>query len=311
MRRIAYHYCSLIVAVAMLWKPGVGAAELGDPAPLLQIAQWVNGGPVDLKQDKGRGIYVLVFWDSGCSACQAAVPDLTSLQNRFKSRGVVLACITPESANALQLFIQAAGDKLNFALATDENGKTSQAYMGAFGKRTVPCAFVIDKQGVIAWQGHPLAGLEQALEEMLAGKFDIEIVKRVANAEKLQDEYFSTIRMTDTNTHSKAIELGNRILTDGSSNRWLLNNFAWRILADQRVKNRDLALALRAVKMALDASGGKEPAFLDTYARVLFDTGKTTEAIKAQKQAIAICSDPARRNVYEQTLRNYEQRIEN
>jgi peroxiredoxin len=266
---------------------------------------------VDLKQARGKGIHVLVFWDSGCSACQTATPELTRLQDRFQSQGVVLACITPESADALQSFIQGMRGRLNFALATDENGKTHQAYMGAFGKVALPHAFVINKRGVIAWQGHPLGGLERVLDEMVTDSFDIERAKRAANAEKLQAEYFAAVSMSETNTSSNAAALGNRILTDGSSNPWLLNNFAYRILADPRVKNRDLALALKAAKTALNARGGKEPAFLDTYARALFDTGKTAEAVEAQKQAIALCTDQTRRNVYEQSLRNYEQRIKN
>ena len=117
--------------------------------------------------------------------------------------------------------------------------------------------------------------------------------------------------MSETNSSSKPLDLGNRIITDGSSNPWLLNNFAWRIAADSRVKNRNLDLALRAVTTALSDSGKTNSAFWDTYARVLFETGKRTEAIEAQKQAVALCLDPTRQNAYEQTLRTYERRKNN
>jgi len=56
----------------------------------------------------------------------------------------------------------------------------------------------------------------------------------------------------------------------------------------------------------VDASEGKEAAALDTYARALFDSGKTAEAITLQKQAVAAAEDEDMRKELQETLKRYE-----
>ena len=56
----------------------------------------------------------------------------------------------------------------------------------------------------------------------------------------------------------------------------------------------------------MDASGGKEAAVLDTYARALFDSGKIAEAIVQQKNAIAAADDEDTKKGLSETLKKYE-----
>ena len=37
-------------------------AQLGDPAPALDIKEWIKGGPVDLAAGKGKTVHVVEFW---------------------------------------------------------------------------------------------------------------------------------------------------------------------------------------------------------------------------------------------------------
>jgi hypothetical protein len=64
--------------------------------------------------------------------------------------------------------------------------------MEAFGIGGIPHAFVVDKNGKLAWHGHPMAGLDKVLEEMIAGKYDLEAAKakaaKAATGEKQQAE---------------------------------------------------------------------------------------------------------------------------
>lgn len=71
----------------------------------------------------------------------------------------------------------------------------------------------------------------------------------------------------------------------------VLNNLAWAILTGEDVKQRDLPLATRLAKKALDATGGEAPHILDTYARALFDSGNVAEAIDVQQKAAALAPD--------------------
>jgi tetratricopeptide (TPR) repeat protein len=96
------------------------------------------------------------------------------------------------------------------------------------------------------------------------------------------------------------------LIQDGGKNAELMNRMAWVILTHPRLKTRDLPLALKAAKLAVDASESKDAGVLDTYARALFDTGKKAEAIKIQKQAIKLAPEGDARKEFEETLKRYE-----
>jgi hypothetical protein len=86
-----------------------------------------------------------------------------------------------------------------------------------------------------------------------------------------------------------------------------LNEFAWRILADEGLKGRDRELALRAAKMANDATGGRDFATLTVYARALFDNRKVKEAIEAQQKAVDLVgADQDVRKELVETLKKYQ-----
>ena len=83
---------SLIVGFAFVVasasaQEGGKQAKLGDPAPALQVAEWVQGGPIDLKDGEGRKIYVIEFWATWCPPCRASIPHLSELNTKFRTRG--------------------------------------------------------------------------------------------------------------------------------------------------------------------------------------------------------------------------------
>jgi len=71
----------------------------------------------------------------------------------------------------------------------------------------------------------------------------------------------------------------------------------------RKVKVRDVDLATKLAKAAVDASEGKEPSPLDTYARALFDSGKTSDAISTVQKAIAVAKNNEMRKQLEETLK--------
>lgn len=86
----------------------------------------------------------------------------------------------------------------------------------------------------------------------------------------------------------------------------VLNDFAWTLLTDDRIKQRDLPLATRIAKAALDLSEAKDAGILDTYARAMADAGKIVEAIEFQKKAIAACANDTEKTALQETLKRYE-----
>lgn len=295
---------ALIPFLALAGAATALAAELGQPAPALPIETWVKGKAVDLAAGKGKTVYVVEFWATWCAPCRASIPHLSDLQKRYADKDVVIVGVSDEASDKVKPFVEKMGDKMAYTVGLNPGRQAHKSYLEAFGVNGIPHAFVIDKAGVIAWHGHPMVGLDAALEEIVAGKFDLEAARRGERAEKMSEQYLDKARAQED--LSKLQPLGETILTEGAANAAVLNELAWAILTDKNVKTRDLDLATRAAKAAYDRTGGKDPGITDTYARALFCTGKKAEAIKLQKEAIAGCKEEGMRRQLESALKEYE-----
>jgi len=181
----------LSLAAALSAAASLHAAELGDAAKPLDIKEWIKGGPLKLEDGKGKTIYVVEFWATWCPPCRTSIPHLTELQKKLKDKGVVFIGVSDEEPGVVKKFVDKMGEKMDYVVAID-GGRTSEGYMEAFDIGGIPHAFVVDKEGKIAWQGHPMDGLDVALDEMLAGKYDLEAAKakakKAAELEKKQGE---------------------------------------------------------------------------------------------------------------------------
>jgi len=79
---------------------------------------------------------------------------------------------------AVAKFVEKMGDKMDYHVAMDtEDTFMADNWMKAADQNGIPAAFLV-QQGKIVWIGHPMGGLEQALEEVTAGKFDLEKAKK-------------------------------------------------------------------------------------------------------------------------------------
>jgi len=294
-----------LLAVACTWT--LSAAELGMDAPELQIKDWVKGKAIDLKAEKGKQITVVEFWATWCQPCRASIPHLSELQAKYKDKGVTVVGVSDETVPKVKPFVEKMADQMNYVVAVDDARKTTAAYMEGFGVTGIPHAFIVDKQGRIAWHGHPMAGLDEALEDIVNGRHDIESAKRSFNAEKSMRDYFELV--ADGVATPKSKELGESILKDASGNAELMNQFAWILLTHPRLKNPDHELAGKAAKAAYDASKGKNASIVDTYARAQFIRGKVQEAVDLQKKAIDLCTEADLKPQLEKTLKEYEAKL--
>src|SRR6185503_8290355 len=80
----------LIALLVLTHLRHLGGATLnvGDPAPKLQIAKWVQGEPVK-EFEKGKA-YVMEFWATWCGPCRVSIPHLNKLHTKFKDRGLIV-----------------------------------------------------------------------------------------------------------------------------------------------------------------------------------------------------------------------------
>ena len=398
-------------AVATLLLAGflpIAAAEIGDPAAPLDIAAWVKGDAVNLAEVKGKKIVVVEFWATWCGPCLTSIPHLTEMQKKFADRGVIFIGVSDEDVSKVRQFVDKMGAKMDYTVAVDNNRQTSKAYMGAFGQNGIPHAFVVDREGRVAWHGHPMADLEKVLDKLASApvvespeerkrseaqrklreftemaarggdnarldaltgeitaldkelggiesgqKLDLTELRRTVRFQSLMRDYqravaagkpaaeltlieqeatplapkgfkfedyrgnFSLQRtfqdyyraVTGKADAARVEELTQKLELLESTDVNAQNEIAWTLLTDENIKTRNPKLALKFAQAAFDVSGGKNADVLDTYARALFDNGRTADAIKQQQRAIELTSDKDRKAELHATLKRYESGI--
>lgn len=321
----------VVLATAILAVP-VWAIDLGDAAQPLKVEKWIKGGPIDLKDGKGKNIYVIEFWATWCPPCRASIPHLTKLQQELKDKGVTVIGVSVDKEQKRNTrkdvgpFVETMGEKMDYAVALDDkDGSTAAAYMDAFVFDGIPTAFVVDNAGKVVWAGQAdeeggkpsWANLDKAVQEVLSGKYDLKAAQKADKERRVVAEqqkktrdamakYFELVSSSEK--PEGAEKLGQDVLAAiGTKDADLLNSFAWEILTNKEIKLRDLKLALQAAKAAYDATEGKNAAIVDTYARALWDNGSKTEAIEMQKKAVKLVGDNEEmRKELEETLKGYE-----
>lgn len=167
------------------------AAELGDPAAPLQIAEWAKGNPVDLSAAKGKQVVVVEFWATWCGPCRTSIPHLTEMAKKFASKDVLFVGVSDEPLKTVKPFVDKMGDKMDYTVAVDRDRLTSKGYMGAYKMNGIPHAFIVDKESRVVWHGHPMAGLDKALERIVAGTFDLAAEKKRSSAESKLNEFMA------------------------------------------------------------------------------------------------------------------------
>lgn len=299
MKNISFLIAAALASVTTL---STEAARIGDPAAPLAIKEWVKGKPVDVKD--GKNIYVVEFWATWCGPCRVSIPHLTEVQEKFKDKGVVVIGVSDETVDKVKPFVEKQGDKMDYTVAIDDSDKTSEGYMKAYGQNGIPHAFIVGKKGNVIWHGHPMAGLDQALEEIVAGKYDVQAAIKADEARAAMDEYQTLSREGD----AKAKELGEKLLANAGNDADALANFAFAIVANVANENRDFALANQALDKAEKAAGGKTARILSVRAIAQFENGKHDEGIALVKEAIERAKDDQEKARYQNYLRIMEQR---
>ena len=170
--------------------------KVGDPAPKLQVSKWVQGDAVkEFSRDKA---YIVEFWATWCGPCRTSIPHLNEIHTKFKDKGLIVIGqdVWERDLTKVAPFIEKMGDKMTYRVALDlvpegeKNGKMAETWMQAAGQNGIPTAFLIDKQGKIAWIGHPMQLKEGTIEQVLAGTYDLkkaaeENAKQNANKDQL------------------------------------------------------------------------------------------------------------------------------
>ena len=95
--------------------------KLGDPAPALQVAEWIKGAPVNLADGKGKNVYVIELWATWCGPCRASIPHLTELQHKYKDKNVTIISVSIEDAKDVKPFVEQKGADMGYTVAVDSD----------------------------------------------------------------------------------------------------------------------------------------------------------------------------------------------
>ena len=102
-----------------------------------------------------------------------------------------------------------------------------------------------------------------------------------------------------------AYKLAGKISEANLENPEVQNELAWQIATAPEIKQRDLALAETIATRGNEAAKGKDPAILDTLARVKFMRGNKEEAISLQQKAVGLV-EADQQGQYQKTLDGYK-----
>ncbi len=314
--------------------------KAGDLAPALSVENWVKGDAVT-GFEKGK-VYVVEFWATWCGPCIAAIPHLTHLQKEYKGRVQFIGVSGSDKDLAtVETFVKQQGDKMGYTVAFDGDRSMSEAWMKPAGRNGIPCSFVVDRDGKIAWIGHPRAGLDAVLAKVVAGTFNpVAWAETESKANALRRQAFEAGQSEDYATAEKALnELGavdpsfaadagmmkfrmmllqkkdypaayeaagvlfaGPLKNDAES----LNEIAWTILDAEGVEKRDVDLALRIAQRAVEIENGENGMIIDTLARAYWEKGDKAKAIEWQRKAVEKVDSDSLKRELEATLKKYE-----
>jgi len=206
---------ALVSQAAQPAQPPV-TLKVGDPAPKLQLDKWLKGDPIkEFEKDK---IYVIECWATWCGPCIASMPHVTRMQAKYKDKGVVVIGVNvwERDLAAPEPFVKKMGDKMGYAVATDvlpitEDGSTgtgamAKTWLQAAGRNGIPCSFIVDRQGKIAWIGHPMQ-MERPLSLIADNKFDLaEEAKFTEQMDKLSADFGAAMKANDNDKALAALD---------------------------------------------------------------------------------------------------------
>ncbi len=260
------------------------ALTIGSKAPELNIEHWVSNGkgafkPVT-KFEKDK-VYVVEFWATWCGPCVASMPHLVEMQTKFGKK-VQIISISDEDLETVNGFlardfkaqggaevganVKTYGDLTSaYCLTADPDRSCHTSYMEAAGQNGIPCAFIVGKDQMIEYIGHPMQ-MDEALSKVLDGTWDRKaFAEEFQEQQKLNQAMSSVMRLARTNPEA-AIEKINEVI--------------------KGTKSKDVKLQLTMMKVQLLAQSDKTKEALETIDSLIKDPAN--KEVKSQLQMMRV-----------------------
>jgi len=316
--------------------------SIGDDAPALKATKWLQGKEVK-KFEKDR-VYVVEFWATWCGPCIVMMPHVAELQEQYKKDVTIIGFSSADDNNTEEKvveFVKKRGKKLNYTFAFEAERDTNDAYMKASGQGGIPCSFVVDKAGKIAFIGHPMY-LDVVLPKVISGKWKgkegMEEIKEIekevnglfralggkdaeATLEKLaafdkkypelaKIPYFLGPKMNlliQAKKPDEAKKLAESALKSAAKYDDANTMFSVSTAMRSAKDNKDLlALSLKAAESMMKAAGDKDLRALFCLAEAQFANGDKEKAKQNMKKAIEAATNDGDKTFLEKRLKAFE-----
>lgn len=240
--------------------------KVGDAAPALKADKWLQGAEV--KALEPGKTYVVEFWATWCGPCIVMMPHMAEMQHEYRDKGVTFIGFTSKDPNNGQekvaAFVEKRGPKLGYTFAYADDRETNDAWMKAAGQNGIPCCFVVNKDGKIAYIGHPMY-LDIVLPKVVAGTFGETELAKMEEIQKDVNGVFRGMNNADADAAAKT-------LADFDAKYPMLGSIPYfnasRINIPIKQKKYDEAKAV-ATKLVDKAVKQSDPTVLSTVASIL------------------------------------------
>jgi thiol-disulfide isomerase/thioredoxin len=322
---------------------------VGDPAPALKATKWLQGDEV--KSFEPGKVYVVEFWATWCGPCLVMMPHMAEMQAEYKDKGVTFIGFSAKDPNNTEAKVTALvkkrGPKLKYTFAYADNRDTYDGWMKAAGQGGIPCSFVVDKAGKIAYVGHPMY-LDVVLPQVVKGTWKGEEGKEeLAKIEKDVNGVFTSLRGGDAKAALKALDEFeskhpaltkipyfvapklNLRLQAGMVNEaqkfagevvkrateqddsLMLRQVSTVLRSPAAKKNKDLlALSVKAAEAAVKVEGEKDAIALYYLAEAYFANGEGAKAREFGEKAVKAADNPALKGQIEKLVKRFEEKKE-
>jgi len=159
---------SLVVAALFFPAPAEAALKAGQPAPGFKVIT-TSGQSVTLDNYRGH-VLVIDFFATWCPPCRQSIPHLVEMNRKYGKQGLHILGLSADEDGERIVKAFAAEYRINYPLALADDAVTV-----AFGIRSVPVMFLIDKKGKIVeiyrgFSDEMGRSMEQLIKRLLAEK---------------------------------------------------------------------------------------------------------------------------------------------
>ncbi len=148
--------------------PPVGTS-VGMTAPDF-TAHTTDGGEITLSDYRGQ-VVLLEFWGAWCTPCKASMPHLQDLYDRYHAQGLVVIAVSTDPDEQDTIDFLTENGYTDFISVWAPGGKHGSPITKLYGVDSslvgIPRTYLIDRQGVIRYVGHPLDLGDQLVEGLL------------------------------------------------------------------------------------------------------------------------------------------------